>query len=149
MGGRFVFSRILPKKFIDRRRIVKRTVTKFVCDQRQFEEARGRDGENIRAWIRLLCTGDVDAKAPFPGKPLSTSYLVTGDTRKDRAARRAAARRLLKKAAPCFARKPTLKDLYDRFFPIFSATHPGGSRYPAAGTTKPSAKTQEWRNGIS
>ena len=52
---------------------MKRTVTKFVCDQRQFEEARGRDGENIRAWIRLLCTGDVDAKAPFPGKPLSTS----------------------------------------------------------------------------
>ena len=112
---------------------MKRTVTKFVCDQRQFEEARGRDGENIRAWIRLLCTGDVDAKAPFPGKPLSTSYLVTGDTRKDRAARRAAARRLLKKAAPCFARKPTLKDLYDRFFPDFlrhtSRREPVSSRW--------------------
>ena len=112
---------------------MKRTVTKFVCDQRQFEEARGRDGENIRAWIRLLCTGDVDAKAPFPGKPLSTSYLVTGDTRKDRAARRAAAKRLLKKAAPCFARKPTLKDLYDRFFPDFlrhtSRREPVSSRW--------------------
>ena len=112
---------------------MKRTVTKFVCDQRQFEEARGRDGENIRAWIRLLCTGDVDAKAPFPGKPLSTSYLVTGDTRKDRAARRAAARRLLKKAAPCSARKPTLKDLYDRFFPAFlrhtSRREPVSSRW--------------------
>ena len=112
---------------------MKRTVTKFVCDQRQVEEARGRDGENIRARIRLLCTGDVDAKAPFPGKPLSTSYLVTGDTRKDRAARRAAAKRLLKKAAPCFARKPTLKDLYDRFFPDFlrhtSRREPVSSRW--------------------
>ena len=79
---------------------MKRTVTKFVCDQRQFEEARGRDGENIRAWIRLLCTGDVDAKAPFPGKPLSTSYLVTGEAIRDYTARNAATQRLLDKAAP-------------------------------------------------
>ena len=75
----------------------------------------------------------MDAKAPFPGKPLSTSYLVTGDTSKDRAARRAAAKRLLKKAAPCFARKPTLKDLYDRFFPDFlrhtSQREPASSRW--------------------
>ena len=92
---------------------MKRNLTEFVWEKRHFEELRGKDGENVRARVTLrdpalgrrLCTGDVDPKAPFPGTPLSTSYLVTGDARKDRAARRAAAMRLEKKAEPYYTKK--------------------------------------------
>ena len=106
----------------------------FTYKGHEFCECPCKDGVKTRGRLflmisekgRYLQTGDVDSSADPPDTPLSTSYLVTGDTAKDCLDRNAAAERLLEKAEPYFRKagqKPlTMKDVLDQYIDEFMAS---------------------------